>query len=90
MRAKKLFGITVLDSKVREVGKVDDIEIDTETGSIVSLVISLKKGILSNDAIEVDFENIATIGDYILLSTEIDSEEKPKEVTIEVESDEDE
>lgn len=85
MRAKKFFGITVLDKNVKEVGKVDDVEIDTETGNVVSLIVSLKKGILSNDEIEVDFENIATIGDYILLDTEIETEETAEEVKIEVE-----
>lgn len=85
MRAKKFFGITVLDKNVKEVGKVDDVEIDTETGKVVSLIVSLKKGILSNDEIEVDFENIATIGDYILLDTEIETEETAEEVKIEVE-----
>ena len=85
MRAKKFFGITVLDKKVKEVGKVDDVEIDTETGKVVSLIVSLKKGILSNDEIEVDFENIATIGDYILLDTEIETAETAEEVKIEVE-----
>ena len=75
----------LFDKKVKEVGKVDDVEIDTETGKVVSLIVSLKKGILSNDEIEVDFENIATIGDYILLDTEIETAEPAEEVKIEVE-----
>lgn len=84
MRAKKFFGITVLDKNVKEVGRIDDVEIDTETGKVVSLIISLKKGILSNDEIEVEFDKIATIGDYILLNNVIDSEEKAEEVKVEV------
>lgn len=85
MRAKELFGTTVLDKNVKEVGKIDDIEIDTETGAVNSIVVSLKKGILSNDVIEIDFDKIATIGDYLLLNTEIETEDKAEEVTIEVE-----
>ena len=90
MRAKQLFGITVLDKKVKTVGKVEDVDIDIETGKITTLVISLQKGILSNDSIEVDFESIGTIGDYILLNTEIKEEteekvEDSKSVTVEVE-----
>ena len=90
MRAKQLFGITVLDKNVKEVGKIDDVEIDVETGKVTNLIISLKKGILSNDFIEVEFDNISTIGDYVLLSNEIEKEadEKVEEVTIEVEDDE--
>ncbi|MBR0271216.1 MAG: PRC-barrel domain-containing protein [Methanobrevibacter sp.] len=90
MRAKQLFGITVLDKKVKAVGKVDDVEIDVETGKVTTLIISLQKGILSNDSIEVDFDSIETIGDYILLNTEIEEEveeeaEEAEQVTIEVE-----
>lgn len=89
MRAKQFFGITVLDKKVNEVGKVEDVDIDTETGNITTLIVSLQKGILSNDLIEVGYDKIATIGDCILLNTEISKEEAdeedPKQVTIEVE-----
>ena len=90
MRAKQFFGITVLDKNVREVGKIEDVDIDIETGSVKSLIISLNKGLFSNDSIEVDFDSIATIGDYILLSTEIavkedGAEDEAEEVTVEVE-----
>ena len=43
MRAKQLFGITVLDKKVKAVGKVDDVDIDVESGKVTSLIISLQK-----------------------------------------------
>ena len=92
MRAREFFGITVLDKNVKEVGKVEDVDIDIETGSVTTLVVSLQKGLLSNDSIEVDFDKIDTIGDYILLNTEISEEdveeaeeEKTEQVTIEVE-----
>ncbi|MBE6505052.1 MAG: PRC-barrel domain-containing protein [Methanobrevibacter sp.] len=88
MRAKELFGITVLDKNVKSVGKIEDVDFDTETGAITNLVISLNKGIFSNDFIEVEFEKIQTIGDYVLLSEEIEAEEKAEEVTIEVEDEE--
>ena len=85
MRAKELFGITVLAKNARSVGKIEDLDIDTETGAVTTLIISLNKGIFSNDAIEVAFDKIQTIGDYILLSSEIEAEEKAEEVTVEVE-----
>ena len=92
MRTKQFFGITVLDKKVKVVGKVEDVDIDIETGSVTTLVVSLQKGLLSNDSIEVDFDKIDTIGDYILLNTEISEEdveeaeeEKTEQVTIEEE-----
>ncbi len=93
MHAKQFFGITVLDKNVKAVGKVEDIDIDTETGDVTSLIISLNKGLFSNDAIEVEFESIDTIGDYILLDTEIvkeeeeveEEDEESEKVTVEVE-----
>ena len=86
MRAKQLFGITVLDKKVNEVGKIEDLDIDTETGNVTKIIISLNKGILSNDSIEVDFDKIATIGDYILLNNVISKDDdEVEEVTVEVE-----
>lgn len=87
MRAKQFFGITVLDKNVNEVGKIEDVEIDTETSKVTKIIISLNKGILSNDSVEVDFDTIETIGDYILLSTVIskDAGDEVEEVTVEVE-----
>ena len=88
MRAKQLFGITVLDKDVNEVGKIEDLEIDTETGNVTKIIISLNKGILSNDSIEVDFDKIATIGDYILLNNVIskDDDGEVEKVAVEVEN----
>ena len=87
MRAKQLFGITVLDKDVNEVGKIEDLEIDTETGNVTKIIISLNKGILSNDSIEVDFDKIATIGDYIRLNNVIskDDDGEVEKVAVEVE-----
>ena len=87
MRAKQFFGITVLDKDVNEVGKIEDVEIDTKTSKVTKIIISLNKGILSNDSVEVDFDTIETIGDYILLSTVIskDADDEVEEVTVEVE-----
>ncbi len=87
MRAKQLFGITVLDKDVNEVGKIEDLEIDTETGNVTKIMISLNKGILSNESIEVDFEKLATIGDYILLNNVIskDDDGEVEKVAVEVE-----
>ena len=84
---KQLFGITVLDKDVNEVGKIEDLEIDTETGNVTKIIISLNKGILSNDSIEVDFDKIATIGDYILLNNVIskDDDGEVEKVAVEVE-----
>ncbi|WP_409199681.1 PRC-barrel domain-containing protein [Methanobrevibacter sp. DSM 116169] len=68
MRIKSLLGILVLDNQAKEVGKVVDFEFDEKTGKLTKLILSLKKNFISNDEIEIDFEDINTIGDYILLN----------------------
>ena len=76
MKTKEIFGTTVLDKNANELGKVEDFEFDSETGKIDSIIISLKKNILGNgDELEVNYEDIATIGQYIILDVEIKDEE---------------
>lgn len=73
MNVKSLFGITVLDKNANEIGKIEDLEFNAESGKIESLTITLKKNIIGDDStISVDYEEIATIGQYILLDKEIE------------------
>ncbi len=74
MRAKELFGTTVLDKKVNEIGRIEDIEVEIEKGGITSIIVSLNKGLFSNDVIEIDFDSILTIGDYVLLDKVVETE----------------
>ena len=74
MRAKQIFRTTVLDKNANEVGKVSDLEFDDETGKISTLTVSLRKNILENgNEIEIKYDDIATIGQYIILSIEFDA-----------------
>ena len=89
MKIKQLLGSTVLDKNAFEVGKVDDIDFDTETGKITGLTLTLQKSIFSKDEIGILFEDVATIGAYVILNKEIPKEvEETVEATIEVEDDE--
>lgn len=67
MRLKEIIGLSVLDKDANEVGKIADLDFEPKEGKIEKLVVSLKKGILSNDQVEIDYGDIATIGDYVLL-----------------------
>ncbi len=71
MKIKELLGTTVLDKNAFEVGKVEDADFDPESGTITGLTIALHKNIFSKSAVGVLFEDIATIGQYIILSKEI-------------------
>lgn len=72
MRMKDLLGMQVLDIDAKDIGKVDDVDFNEESGQIDKIAVSLKKNILSHDEVLVHFENIKSIGDYVLLRINID------------------
>ena len=76
MKIKELFLKNVLDKNANDIGRIDNADFDNETGEIKTLDIALKKNILSSTNItKINYEDIATIGDYIILKVEINSEE---------------
>ena len=92
MKIKQLLGMMALDANANEVGKIDDAEFDPVEGQITAITIILKKNFISSDKIEVDFEDVKSIGDYVLLDKEINKEaaieeaKKAKEEVEEVEA----
>ena len=92
MKIKQLLGMMALDANANEVGKIDDAEFDPVEGNITAITIVLKKNFISSDKIEVDFEDVKSIGDYVLLDKEINKEaaieesKKAKEEVEEVEA----
>lgn len=73
MKIKNILGMKVLDNKANEVGKINDVEFDVETGKIGEISISLKKNLLDkNNDVTVKYENVKSIGDYVLLDIDID------------------
>ena len=81
MKIKEFIGSIVLDKNAYEVGRVDNVDFDPETGKIGTINLTLQKNIFSKDELEIDFEDIATIGAYVILNKEI-----PKVVEEEVEA----
>ena len=76
MKIKELFLKQVLDKNANDIGRIDNADFDNETGEIKTLDIALKKNIISSTNItKINYEDIATIGDYIILKIEINSEE---------------
>ncbi|MBQ2961817.1 PRC-barrel domain-containing protein [Methanobrevibacter sp.] len=92
MKIKQLLGMMALDANANEVGKIDDAEFDPVEGKITAITVVLKKNFISSNKIEVDFEDVKSIGDYVLLDKEINKEaaieeaEKSKEEVEEVEA----
>lgn len=90
MKIKQFIGSTVLDKNANEVGKVDNVDFNPEDGKIEKITLTLQKNIFSKDELEIDFEDVATIGAYVILSKEIPKKEDKVEATIEIEEDEEE
>ena len=74
MKIKQLLGMMALDANANEVGKIDDAEFDPIEGQITAITIVLKKNFISSNKIEIDFEDVKSIGDYVLLNKEINKE----------------
>lgn len=73
---KDLIGKEVLDADVNNMGVVDDVEIDKETSTVLSLVIK-KKGIsnairASKNEDIIPFDLVKTVGDKIILKDTYD------------------
>lgn len=79
MKIKEFIGSTVLDKKANVVGKVENIDFDTETGKIETINLTLQKNIFSRDELEINFEDIETIGAYVILNKEITQEQETEE-----------
>lgn len=86
MQIKEFLGSIVLDKNAYEVGKIGNVDFDTETGKIDKITLTLQKSIFSKDELEISFDDIATIGAYVILNKEIPKEEVKEEAeTVEVE-----
>lgn len=88
MKIKEFIGSTVLDKNANVVGKIENLDFDPETGKIESIFLTLQKNLFSRDELEIKFEDIATIGAYVILNKEIPKENEAEEVaTVEIEED---
>lgn len=85
MQIKEFLGSTVLDKNANVVGKVENVDFDVETGKIENITLTLQKNIFSKDELEISFEDVATIGAYVILNKEIPKESKEAKETVEVE-----
>lgn len=89
MQIKDFLGTIVLDKNAYEVGKVSNVEFDPTTGKMDEITLTLQKNLFSKDELVISFDDIATIGAYVILNKEIPKEEV-EEVdaeTVEVEID---
>ena len=86
MNIKDVLDSKVLDKNAYEVGTVSDFDFDQKEGTIKSMVVSLNKGLFTKEELEVPFEDIDTIGGYVLLADELPEPEPEAEEEAEEES----
>ena len=79
MRIKEFLGKPVLDKNAFEVGKVEDVDFDPESGAITGITLALHKNIFSKNVTGVLFEDVATIGEFIILNREIPKNDGKKD-----------
>ena len=85
MKIKEFLGSTVLDKNAYEVGRVSNVDFDPATGKIENITLTLQKNIFSKDELEISFDDVATIGAYVILNKEIPKEAEKEAETVEVE-----
>lgn len=88
MKIKEFIGSIVLDKNANEVGRIANVDFDPQTGKIETIILTLQKNIFSKDELEISFEDVATIGAYVILNKEIpkkEEAEEPEVTTVEIE-----
>ena len=75
MQIKDFLGTIVLDKNAYDVGKVSNVEFDPATGKMDEITLTLQKNLFSKDELVISFDDIATIGAYVILNKEIPKEE---------------
>ena len=84
MQIKDFLGTIVLDKNAYEVGKVSNVEFDPANGKMDEITLTLQKNLFSKDELVISFDDIATIGAYVILNKEV---EEVDAETVEVEID---
>ncbi len=90
MKIREFLGSTVLDKNANVVGKVENVEFNNESGQIETIILTLQKNIFSKDELEISFEDVATIGAYVILNKEIAKEVEEEAETVEIEIEDEE
>ena len=72
MNIKDLLGMQVLDSDIREIGKVKDAEFDEATGKLLTLKLGATNNLFSNDETTISYDDVEKIGSYVLTKISAD------------------
>jgi sporulation protein YlmC with PRC-barrel domain len=67
MKVTDVLGKKVIDKNAFEIGKISDLDLDTEKWAIAGIYIS--SGILGSD-VRISIEDVEKVGDYVTLKIE--------------------
>lgn len=71
MNIKSIIGKNVIDKRAEKIGKIEDMDLNTKTGQINSILIDLKKNVRSQGKIIVEYEHVTAVGEYIFIDIEV-------------------
>lgn len=72
MNIKSIIGKNVIDKRAEKIGKIEDMDLNTKTGQINSILIDLKTNVRSQGKIIVEFEHVTAIGEYVFIDIEVE------------------
>jgi len=72
MNIKSIIGKNVIDKRAEKIGKIEDMDLNTKTGQIDSILIDLKKKVRSQGKIIIEYEHVTAIGEYVFLDIEVE------------------
>lgn len=72
MNIKSIIGKNVIDKRAEKIGKIEDMDLNTKTGQINSILIDLKTNVRSQGKIIVEFKNVTAIGEYVFIDIEVE------------------
>ena len=72
MNIKSIIGKNVIDKRAEKIGKIEDMDLNTKTGQINSVLIDLKKNVRSQGKIIVEYEHVTAVGEYVFRDIEVE------------------
>ncbi|MBQ7929092.1 MAG: PRC-barrel domain-containing protein [Methanobrevibacter sp.] len=72
MNIKSIIGKNVIDKRAEKIGKIEDMDLNTKTGQINSVLIDLKKNVRSQGKIIVEYEHVTAVGEYVFIDIEVE------------------
>ena len=71
MNIKNIIGKNVIDKRAEKIGKIEDMDLNTKTGQINSVLIDLKTNVRSQGKIIVEYEHVTAVGEYVFIDIEV-------------------